>query len=133
MKLAFYKYKYGNWKDYLIAKATSSKYSHVELILNNNISVSSSPRDGGVRFKKIVYVPERWDFIDLGIKEVNIDNSLLKYGYDWEAIFLHKFGLNAYEKITCSDLVFYLLTGKIEFQTPETIYNLAKSGYFNDK
>lgn len=40
-------------------------YSHCELVFSDGISASASWIDGGVRFKRIDYKPEHWDFIDL--------------------------------------------------------------------
>lgn len=65
MKIAFYKARYGKWLDYLIAIGTFSKYSHCEIILESGVSVSASIRDGGVRYKNIVYDPAKWDIFDL--------------------------------------------------------------------
>lgn len=54
-------------KDHLFNKATAwwtkGPYSHTELIFGDGMSGSSSFRDGGVRVKKIIYRPEKWDFI----------------------------------------------------------------------
>lgn len=41
------------------------KYSHCELVFSDGLSASATFLDGGVRFKKIDYVPEHWDFIEL--------------------------------------------------------------------
>ena len=40
-------------------------YSHVELIFSDGMAASASFADGGVRFKRIDFDPERWDFIEL--------------------------------------------------------------------
>lgn len=75
MKLAFYKAKKGNWWDKLIAiwsYITSfgkyGRYSHTEIVFSDNISFSSSPREGGTRFKHIEFKPEHWDFIEIDPK-----------------------------------------------------------------
>jgi hypothetical protein len=44
---------------------TRSPYSHCELIFNDGMAASSSFMDGGVRFKRIDFDPEHWDFVDL--------------------------------------------------------------------
>jgi hydroxymethylpyrimidine pyrophosphatase-like HAD family hydrolase len=44
---------------------TRGQYSHVELVFGDGVSASSSFTEGGVRFKTIVYNPDKWDFIDL--------------------------------------------------------------------
>ena len=40
-------------------------YSHCELIFSDGMAASASWMDGGVRFKKIDFNPEHWDFIPL--------------------------------------------------------------------
>lgn len=40
-------------------------YSHCELIFSDGLAASSSYMDGGVRFKRIVFNPDNWDFIEL--------------------------------------------------------------------
>lgn len=40
-------------------------YSHCELIFSDGMAASSSYADGGVRFKRIDFHPNNWDFIDL--------------------------------------------------------------------
>lgn len=44
---------------------TRSPYSHVELVFSTGMAASSSFEDGGVRFKRIEFDPERWDFTTL--------------------------------------------------------------------
>lgn len=87
-KIAFYKAKHGNWLDYLIAIATFSKYSHCEFILTDGTFVGSSPRDGGVRYKKINQNSGNWDVFDLPntIDDRDIMAVYHKYqnnSYDW--------------------------------------------------
>lgn len=40
-------------------------YSHCELIFSDGLSASASFTDGGVRFKRIEYAPDRWDIVTL--------------------------------------------------------------------
>lgn len=40
-------------------------YSHCELIFSDGLAASASWMDGGVRFKRIEFDPEHWDFIGL--------------------------------------------------------------------
>lgn len=40
-------------------------YSHCELVFGDGVAASSSYMDGGVRFKRIDFDPDRWDFIEL--------------------------------------------------------------------
>ena len=51
-------------------------YSHAELVFSDGLSASASWMDGGVRFKRIDYDPERWDFVTL-------PDSLEPYARDW--------------------------------------------------
>jgi uncharacterized protein YycO len=69
MQLAFYLAKYGDYQDKLIAWATGGKYSHVELIFKTGEWFSSSTRDGGVRFKKIMPNPEHWDYTTIEVSD----------------------------------------------------------------
>jgi hypothetical protein len=45
----------------------NGKYSHCELVFSDGCAASASFLDGGVRFKKIDFNPQRWDFIDLPV------------------------------------------------------------------
>jgi len=88
MKVAFYKAKYGNWSDKLIAWWTKSEYSHVEVIVDG-VWYSSSPRDGKVRSARIE-ADEKWDFIAMD----GVDNMAvvvfavgqMSKRYDWLGI-----------------------------------------------
>ena len=51
-----------NW---LVRTRGRGEYSHVEMVFSDDLSASSSFADGGVRFKKIDYSADHWDFIDL--------------------------------------------------------------------
>lgn len=44
---------------------TRSKYSHVELVFADGLAASASAPDGGVRFRRIQFDPDRWDVVDL--------------------------------------------------------------------
>jgi uncharacterized protein YycO len=68
MKLAFYLGSNGNYLDKLICIVTGSAYSHCELVFSDGQSFSSSPRDGGVRFKPIIYEPQKWVVIELPVE-----------------------------------------------------------------
>lgn len=68
MKVAFYKgtrpgiagiYSVG------VRTWTRSPYSHAEIIFSDGMAASSSFVDGGVRFKRIAFDPEHWDFVDI--------------------------------------------------------------------
>jgi hypothetical protein len=47
-------------------------YSHCELIFSDGIAASASFMDGGVRFKKIDFDSERWDFITLMVSSESL-------------------------------------------------------------
>lgn len=65
MQLWFYKAKFGDYQDKLIAWWSKGLYSHVELYFEQKqICFSSSLRDHGVRFKKI-NSSDHWDVIKL--------------------------------------------------------------------
>jgi len=103
IKIAFYKGN-GNVIDWCIRFWTRSIYSHVEFIYipdDGSMAslLSSSQRDGGVRYKKIPLEhlkKENWTFIDA---PKNIDAYVVrqffleKYGstYDFKGIFLSQF------------------------------------------
>ncbi len=66
--LIFYKGK-GNLVDKLIRVCTCSPYSHCEIAEMQEdgtfLVYSSSPRDGGVRMKKLELNPQNWDLIPI--------------------------------------------------------------------
>lgn len=68
MKIAFYK---GTRKGIqgLYSRLTrwvdTGPYSHCELIFSDGLSASASFIDGGVRFKRIDYKKDNWDFVEL--------------------------------------------------------------------
>lgn len=66
MKIAFYKgLGSGYASDIAICLATFSKYSHCELVFSDGMAASATRRDGGVRFKRIIFKSARWDIYDL--------------------------------------------------------------------
>lgn len=65
LKLAFYKAEYGTVTDKVVASIIKSKYSHVELVLSNGICASASPREKGVRFKRIDLDNGKWDLYQI--------------------------------------------------------------------
>ncbi|MEO0443579.1 MAG: hypothetical protein AAFZ92_07540 [Pseudomonadota bacterium] len=103
IKVAFYKGK-GTFFNYCIRFLTCSIYSHVEIVFFNEggkgISlISSSQRDGGVRYKKMQradFKYKNWTLIDAP-KELLIQDlhqffmDREKYKYDFKGIFLSQF------------------------------------------
>jgi hypothetical protein len=65
MKVAFYKGKKRLFNK-LVSWWTRGPYSHCELVFSDGQSASSSYVDGGVRYKRILYNNDHWDFIELG-------------------------------------------------------------------
>lgn len=68
MKAAFYKGTRPGWQG-IYSRAVrwigKGPYSHCELVFSDGMAASASYMDGGVRFKRIDFKPENWDFIDL--------------------------------------------------------------------
>lgn len=133
MKVAFYKYEYGDWKDWLIAKLTRSKYSHIELILDDDISLSSSPREKGVRFKLIKYKPDRWDFINVGFEtkehKYRADDLTKKeHKYDWVSILFGWLGLKSYNRFNCVNACMYVIDADFKYYTPQGVYEKLQRG-----
>lgn len=109
-QIAFYKAKHGNWLDYIIAATTFSKYSHCEFVLSDGTFVGCSPRDSGVRTKKVDTSTGHWDIYDLP-ESVDDDqilwfyNLFKKYKYDWVGAFTSLFdiALTLNKRMYCSE------------------------------
>lgn len=102
IQINFYKADNGNWLDKIIAKVSKFyavprlKYlnlSHVEITFPESLgglSFSSSPRDGGTRFKKIDMQSGHWENVNLYTersKEMcDKASTLLGKKYDFQAI-----------------------------------------------
>ena len=68
MKAAFYKGTRPGWQGIYsrgVRFIDRGPYSHAELVFSDGLSASDSWMDGGVRFKRIDYDPEHWDFVQL--------------------------------------------------------------------
>jgi len=133
MKVAFYKAKKGNWLDFLINLLTGMNgYSHVELVLDNNLCYSISPRDKKTRFKKINLYDGHWDvyelYTDITSQEVNekIASKLFQEAeYDYLGIlFSHVIKLNLDDpfKLYCSECVGKLLNLKNPYVSPNKLF-----------
>mgnify|MGYP001213384616 CR=1 FL=1 len=92
--LAFYKAR-GNFFDRLIRWWTRGPYSHVELVIgaeNGEATIiSASPRDGGVRERRLVLDPELWDLVHIpgdAEKAAAFVRSHIGRRYDWLGILL---------------------------------------------
>ena len=130
-KLAFYKGK-GNWVDLLIRVFTSSKYSHVEIVINKDW-YSSSPRDGGVRIKQIVDDGNSWDFIEVDIDKERLYQKYREYrgrGYDFKGILLSNIlpiGWHSKNKVICSEFVADVLGYENPSKfSPQDVFNKTK-------
>lgn len=77
MKIAFYKglnrLPYPKPLDLAISMTTMNSYTHVELVFPDGMWFTSSPRDGGVRFKRIIPKPYTWDVYGLGVSNRCVD------------------------------------------------------------
>ncbi len=89
LKIAFYRAEFGKWYEKLISWYTLGPFSHVELIFDDQW-FSSSPRDGGVRYKEIFAVEGRWEFIEIKCNKKLVkdwcDGEIGKQ-YDWRGFF----------------------------------------------
>lgn len=91
---AFYKAE-GDIFDRLIRWWTCGPYSHVEMVIGSPVGettiISASPRDGGVREKRLVLDPEHWDLVETeGDAEAAAAFMRSQIGkkYDWLGILL---------------------------------------------
>lgn len=67
-KFAFYKGTHSGIKglyNILVRLWTRGKYSHVEVVFSDGICGSASFIDGGVRYKRIDFDPDKWDFLEI--------------------------------------------------------------------
>jgi hypothetical protein len=138
MKLAFYKAK-GNLIDRLIRWRTKSIYSHVEIIFEAagwDLWFSSSPREGGARFKRVKADATHWDYLDLGSGETlafERARTLKNKRYDYLGAIL---GVGLKTKIEnprryfCCEAVAFALEGVIKLtsvSSPGELYLEAKA------
>ncbi len=129
IELAFYKGP-GELSDRLVRMATRSRYSHVEMFdpglitAEGALCVSASKRDGGVRVKRIVLRPDRWDRLPVGgwaparAWQTAANHAGARYDL-WGAVCSPWFtpGFNGPLKWFCSELLAYALG----FPKPHTI------------
>ena len=129
VQLAFYKDK-GDWVDWIVRKWTKSIYSHCEVVIGDEW-FSSSPRDGGVRMKKIEYKPEDWDLVEYkGVSETAVHELYSKTKgckYDFVGILLSQWlplGLQSQGKWYCSEWSAKLKYSKTNVN-PEELFRLV--------
>ena len=85
MKIAFYKGRSTPY-DKLVQWWTKSPYSHAELILEDlgggfYLSGSASFRDSGVREKVIYFRPDRWDILEIEVKDEAFSKAWFRTNY----------------------------------------------------
>lgn len=83
MKLAFYIGSKGTIWDKSICSITSSKFSHVELVLDNGKCWSSSTYDKGVRAKYLKLSKDKWVLTNCPevSEQIFLQNNGKKYDY----------------------------------------------------
>lgn len=141
MQIAFYKAE-GKIFDKLIRWWTGGRYSHCELVFSDGVFFSSSPRDGGVRYKTIQKDLGKWDFV--GIRVDKFDENVLRRwcdskvgrSYDWLGIALTQalpLGMEDPERYFCSEIIVDALQHIGRFKgftpsevTPQKLYNITK-------
>ena len=133
--LAFYK-AFGKPWDWLVRLVTLSRYSHVEIVLDDRTLISASPRDGGVRIKRLTPNPSHWDFVTVELKKTGMSRlDLLEMAgvkkYDWlGAIFAPVRWLKTEDpkRWFCSELVAcYLGLENPSKYTPGRLYRKVKN------
>lgn len=149
MNIAFYK-KSGpgaTVTDKFVCWWTKGIYSHVELIINDNIFYSSAPRDNGVRYKELTPNLDNWDIFNLTVPldenkmRKNMDMQLNK-GYDWVGLFFGQLfkskEIEQSNKWFCSELCGYILNlGGIDtlskpfiLYSPQMLYNFLENNSY---
>lgn len=131
MKVAFYKAKYGDWIDKIVSWYTKSPYSHCELVFSNGEFLSSSKRDGGVRYTNIDNL-ERWDIYELQDSKYSEDlirlivRQYLGQKYDIIGAIGSAFNIDLSDKNKkfCSNLCAILLGIEETNITPHELYEL---------
>ena len=147
MKIAFYIGK-GKYQDKFVRAWTKSKFSHCELIIND-ISYSSSPRDGGTRKKQIDYDSQNWlifnlkDTFDINVALRFLNEKLGKKYDNLGIIFSQVFNLDKQDKnkYFCSELIaeclkrsyknseiekYFFSTENFSYYSPERLFQYLK-------
>ncbi|WP_419851648.1 hypothetical protein [Actinobacillus pleuropneumoniae] len=129
--LAMYKAK-GNWVDCVIRLFTGKPYSHCEIAVSNGknyLCYSSSPRDGGVRFKAMPLPSDKWDLIplDLTVPQVaEFYHKTVGKKYDfWGAVGVVLFRLENPKRYFCSEWCYELIFGKRKTISPNQLFKLV--------
>jgi len=113
MRVAFYRYRKPGIAG-LFARftrfITGGTYSHCELIFANGQAYSASIQDGGTRWKRIEFDPEKWDILEVPVDErrarqfCNAEEGCL---YDFQGIcrFLFPWVRESKTRWFCSEIV----------------------------
>lgn len=138
MHLAFYKAEHGTIIDKFVSLVIRSKYSHVEFVFSDGVCASASPREKGVRFKKINLNNGKWDLYPIKqsiLNETKVSTWFLKHfgqKYDTLGAIGSGIGLNLYSKdkkfcSLCLAIIFNLNDINLN---PETLrLTLLKKGF----
>lgn len=129
--VAFYKGK-GDFTDKLIRWYTSSKYSHVELIVDD-IWYSTSPRTLEIAGRYVTPKEENWEYIEVDIdyaEFIALYTRAKGSKYDWLGIFLSQFlplGIHSRKRWFCSEFVMEALGVEgSNIYSPQDCYNYVK-------
>lgn len=141
MKIAFYKGRKRIFNR-LVSWWTRGPYSHCELVLDDGLSVSASFMDGGMRYKRIEFNPDHWDFIEIGAETPVIRERITKlltpkprkYDILGLAGFVFRRISDDKDKMFCSESTLFMIGVYDPWRfDPNTLYAMAKSFYGAEK
>ena len=143
MKLAFYK---GTRKGLqgvysrLTRWVDSGPYSHCELVFSDGLSASASFIDGGVRFKRIDYKEDNWDFVELPsyLEEQALQWFKEHEGCKYDILGNLRFGFffikDSRNKFFCSEAIAEAIGLKDAYRYgPNGLYSLLTSDFIKHK
>ena len=120
IKVAFYKGK-GNFINGIVRWWTKSVYSHAEIMLPDGITwIGISPflKSKVASRKKIIIDYSEWDFVDINVKQEQLDIIMEffeyteRHGYDWIGMLLSQFlpcKIKHKKRWYCSEWIAYAL------------------------
>ena len=139
MHVAFYKAP-GTLTDKLIRRWLRGPYSHCELVFElvdngPSLCISSSPRDGGVRSKRIILDAESWDIVPVPDADIAAAWAWaaehIQEGYDYMGItgFILRPESGEQDKWFCSEAVAAMLGYPQSWRfDPDLLYCVLKRG-----
>jgi hypothetical protein len=137
-KLAFYKGP-GNIVDRAIRLWTRSKYSHVELVIED-MWYSTSPREMEVKARRILAKEANWDYVEVDVDELSVASlyaATKGAKYDWTGIVLSQFlplDIHSRKRFFCSEWCAEALNlADSNKYSPEDLYKYALSPSGSDK